>query len=51
LRVDQAFQDLKIAFTTALILIHLNFSKPFFFESNAFDYALKMVLSQNGEDE
>jgi hypothetical protein len=35
----------------APILIHPDFSKPFFLESNAFDYALGVVLSQKGEDE
>jgi hypothetical protein len=39
----------KTIFTTALILIHPNFLKPFFLESDAFDYALWVVLSQNGE--
>jgi hypothetical protein len=48
--VNQAFQDLKTAFTTTPILIHLDFSKPFFLESDAFDYALRAVLSQNEED-
>jgi hypothetical protein len=47
---DQAFQNLKTTFTTAPILIHPDFSKPFFLESDASDYALGMVLSQNGED-
>jgi hypothetical protein len=51
LGVDQAFQDLKIAFTTAPILIHPDFSKPFFLESDACNYALKAILSQNGDDE
>jgi hypothetical protein len=45
--VDQVFQDLKTAFTTTPILIHLDFSKPFFLESDASDYALGAVLSQN----
>ena len=48
---DQAFQDLKIAFTTTPILIHLDFSKPFFFESYASNYAIEVVLSQKEEDE
>jgi hypothetical protein len=47
---DQAFQNLKIVFTTAPIFIHPDFSKPFFLESDAFNYALGAVLSQNGED-
>jgi hypothetical protein len=49
-RANQAFQNLKTTFTTAPILIHPDFSKPFFLESDAFDYALRAVLSQNGED-
>jgi hypothetical protein len=48
--LDQAFQDLKTVFTTAPILIHLDFSKPFFLESDASDYALGVVLSQKKED-
>jgi hypothetical protein len=47
---DQTFQDLKIAFTMAPILIHPNFSKPFFIESNTSDYDLGAILSQNRED-
>jgi hypothetical protein len=50
-KADQAFQDLKTAFTTAPILIYLDFSKPFFLESDGPNYALGMVLSQNREDE
>jgi hypothetical protein len=49
--INQAFQDLKTAFTTASILIHLDFSKPFFLKSDASDYVLGVVLSQNREDE
>jgi hypothetical protein len=48
---DQAFQDLKTAFTMAPIFIHPYFSKTFFLESDASDYALEAVLSQKGEDE
>jgi hypothetical protein len=48
---DQAFQNLKNAFTMVPILIHLDFSKPFFLESDASGYALGAVLSQNGDDE
>jgi hypothetical protein len=47
---NQAFQNLKTAFTTALILIHPDFSKPFFLESDASDYALGAILFQNGND-
>jgi hypothetical protein len=47
---DQAFQDLKTAYTTAPILIHPDFLKSFFLESDASDYTIEAVLSQNGED-
>ena len=49
-RTNQAFQNLKTTFTMESILIHPNFSKPFFLESDAYDYALGAILSQNGED-
>jgi hypothetical protein len=49
--VDQAFQDIKTAFTMAPILIHQDFSKPFFLESDASNYALGAVLSQKKDDE
>jgi hypothetical protein len=48
---NQAFQDLKTAFTTVPILIHPDFSKPFFLESDASDYTLETILSQNRNDE
>jgi hypothetical protein len=48
---NQAFQDLKIAFITVLILIHSDFSKSFFLESGAFDYAFGAILSQKKDDE
>jgi hypothetical protein len=48
---DQAFQNLKTTFTTTPILIHPDFSKPFFLESDASDYVLGAVLSQIGENE
>jgi hypothetical protein len=47
---DQAFEDLKTTFIMAPILVHPDFSKPFFLKSNAFDYALGAVLSQKRED-
>ena len=48
---DQSFEILKMAFTSAPILTHLDFQKPFFLESDASDFALGAVLSQHGEDE
>ena len=33
---------------TVLVLVHLDFSKPFFTEINASDFALGAVLSQLG---
>ena len=50
MEADQAFEILKMTFTSAPILIHSNFQKPFFLESDASDYALGAVLSQHGED-
>lgn len=50
MEVDQAFQDLKKAFTTASILSHPDFEKPFFLESDALDFALETVLSQHDEE-
>jgi hypothetical protein len=47
---DQDFLDLKTAFTTPSILIHPDFLKPFFLESDASDSALEVVLSQKGQD-
>jgi hypothetical protein len=49
-KVDQAFKTLKKAFTTAPILTHLDFQKPFFLETDAFDFALGVVLSQPNKD-
>jgi hypothetical protein len=46
---EQAFQNLMTTFTTTPILIHPDFLKPFFLKSDASDYALRVVLSQNGE--
>jgi len=50
LEAENAFQNLKTAFTTAPILIHPDFSKPFYMETDASDFALGAVLSQKGDD-
>ena len=50
MEADQAFEALKKAFTTVPILIHPNFQKPFFLESDASDFALGAVLSQPSKD-
>jgi hypothetical protein len=48
---DQAFETLKKAFTTAPILTHPDFQKPFFLETDASDFALGVILSQPDKDE
>ena len=48
---EKAFQLLKIAFTTAPVLVHPDSSKPFFMETDAFDFALGAILSQLGDGE
>jgi len=47
---DQAFETLKKAFTTAPILMHPNFQKPFFLETDASNFALGAILSQPDKD-
>ena len=42
--VDKAFQDLKTTFTTAPILIHPDFAKAFYLETNASDFASAAIL-------
>ena len=50
-QAEKAFQDLKAAFTTAPILMHPDFTKAFYMETDASDFALGAVLSQMGKDE
>jgi len=47
-KAEKAFQDLKNTFTIAPILTHADFSKPFYMETNVFDFALRVILSQMG---
>ena len=44
-KVEEAFETLKKAFTSALILIHAHASKLSFLEADASDFALGSVLS------
>jgi len=49
LEVEKTFEDQKFAFMTSPILIHLDFSKPYYIDIDASDFALRVVLSQMGE--
>jgi hypothetical protein len=49
-QIQEAFDSLKKAFSSAPILIHVDFTKPFFLEIDAPDYALRAILSQYGDD-
>jgi hypothetical protein len=49
-KAEKAFEVLKKAFTSTLILVHLDSSKPFFLEAYTLDFALDSVLSQYGKD-
>jgi len=44
------FDTFKMAFTSALVLIHLDLAKPFIVETDASDFALGAILSQFGID-
>lgn len=45
-QVDEAFQTLKAAFTSAPLLAHADPSRPFFLETDASDFAISGILSQ-----
>jgi len=45
-----AFDTLKMAFTSAPVLIHPDPAKPFIVETDASDFALGAILSQFGID-
>ena len=49
-QAEKAFQDLKTAFTTAQILVHPDFAKAFYLETDASDFALGAILSQMDVD-
>ena len=48
---DMAFRHLKEAFTSALILAHVDTNKPLIMEADASDFALGSILSQQGDTE
>ena len=45
IQVLQAFEELWLAFTIAPILVHLDFIKAFYLETDTFDFALGAVSS------
>ena len=47
---EEAFEELKRAFTSAPVLQHPDPQKPFLVETDSSDFALGAVLSQKGED-
>jgi hypothetical protein len=48
-KAQKAFQDLKVTFTTAPILVHSDFSKPFYMETDVSNFAMEAVWSQERE--
>lgn len=49
-QTQEAFDKLKITFSTAPVLMHVDFTKPFLLETDASDYAFGAILSQYGDD-
>jgi hypothetical protein len=45
-KAQKAFEDLKTTFITVPILVHPDFSKPFYMKTDASNFALRTVLSQ-----
>ncbi len=48
--VENSFESLKASFTIAPLLIHVDLSKPFVLEMDAFDLIVGAICSQFGED-
>ena len=49
-KAKEVFEVLKKVFTLAPILVHIDFSKPFFLEADISDFVLNSMLSQYGKD-
>lgn len=49
--MEESFNTLKEAFTTAPILVHFDPAKPATVETDASDFALGAILSQKGDDD
>jgi hypothetical protein len=49
-KAEEAFETLKKVFTSTLILVYADSSKPFFLEADASNFTLGSVLSQYDED-
>ena len=49
-RADAAFRELKAAFAREPVLVHADLTAPFVLETDASDFALGAVLSQEGPD-
>ena len=48
--MEKAFQDHKMAFTTAPILVHPDFVKAFYLKTDAIDFTFGAVVSRMGVD-